>query len=240
MDMQMNDELDLIIALVGKDCGQDDIDDFDGIDTSEVTFSKRFYRRKARILKRYRRKPCHLRFRKGCVRVAIALLVLMAVGFTTIMALPLFRNAVFEAAVEWYERYLAVRYETFDDAEPSEPLKPILPDEIIEFRKPMLLPQGVTEKVVHHSINIFCIDYYRNGELVGTFNQTLLVGNERYVDNLSAIVDTVDINGNEGIVVQHTEILETTIVWDDDQYIYQIDATALDMDELVALCRSVP
>lgn len=240
MDMQMNDELDLIIALVGKDCGQDDIDDFDGIDTSEVTFSKRFYRRKARILKRYRRKPCHLRFRKGCVRVAIALLVLMAVGFTTIMALPLFRNAVFEAAVEWYERYLAVRYETFDDAEPSEPLKPILPDEIIEFRKPMLVPQGVTEKVVLQCNTAFYIDYYRDGKLIATFNQTLLMENEKYVDNLSATIDIVDINGNEGIIIPHIGFSEVIVVWDDGQYIYQVEASALDMDELIALCRSVP
>ena len=58
-------------------------------------------------------------------------------------------------------------------------------------------------------------------------------------DNEGAIVETVDINGNSGTVIQHTEFSGISIVWSDGEYIYQMITQSTSLDELIHLCRSV-
>ena len=57
MNTEMNDKLDVLIALSAKDCGNDDVEMFRKLDTSNVSLDKSFYRKKQRVINRYRHQP---------------------------------------------------------------------------------------------------------------------------------------------------------------------------------------
>lgn len=94
MSTEAGDKLDLLIAFAARDCGNDDVEMFRELDTSGVTLSDSFYAGQRRLIGRYKRKPALAMFRKCFVRVAVALLALMSVGFLTVMAVPNIRNAM--------------------------------------------------------------------------------------------------------------------------------------------------
>lgn len=253
----MPDKLDMIIALAAKDCGNDDVELLDNLDVSEVALDKHFHRRKTRIVEKHKRYPTMLALKKGILRVAIVLMVIMSLGFTTIMAISPMRTAVFEVVIKWYEDYITIRYEPtnkeVNDASGGEgneiknndenpPINDsvIIPPTVIEeVRKPTALPKNVVEDIVIQNKSFVCIDYYEDGEFAYTFNQMLLKDRDMYLDNEGAIVETVDINGDSGTVIQHTEFSGISIVWSDGEYIYQMITQSTNLDELIHLCRSV-
>lgn len=257
MDIRMPDKLDMIIALAAKDCGNDDVELLDNLDVSEVALDKYFHRRKARIVEKHKHYPTMIAFKRGLLRVAIVLMVIMSLGFTTIMAISPMRTAVFEVVIKWYEDYITIRYEqTAEDANDAsggdgndtkdndDDLQInnsviISPTVIEEVRKPTALPQNVVEDIVIQNKSFVCIDYYEDGELAYTFNQMLLKDGDIYLDNAGAIVETVDINGNSGTVIQHTAFSGISVVWSDGEYIYQMITQSTNLDELIHLCRSV-
>ena len=257
MDIRMPDKLDMMIALAAKDCGNDDIELLDNLDVSNVALDKYFHRRKTRIVEKHKHYPTMLAFKRGFLRVAIVLMLIMSLGFTTIMAISPIREAVFEVVIEWYEDYITIRYEPTNeevndssggegneikDNDENPPINDpvIIPPTVIEeVRKPTALPKNVVEDIVMQNKTFVCIDYYEGGELVYTFNQMSLEDRDKYLDNEGAIVEKVDINGNSGTVIQHTEFSGISIVWSDGEYIYQMITQSTSLDELIHLCRSV-
>lgn len=253
----MPDKLDMIIALAAKDCGNDDVELLDNLDVSEVALDKYFHRRKARIVEKHKHYPTMIAFKRGLLRVAIVLMVFMSLGFTTIMAISPMRKAVFEVVIEWYEDYITIRYEPTDkdvndasggegndtkDNDENPPINDpvIIPPTVIEeVRKPTALPQNVVEDVVMQNKTLVCIDYYINNEFAYTFNQMLLADRDKYLDNEGVLIETIDINGNSGTVIQHTEFSGVSIVWSDGEYIYQMITQSTSLDELIHICRSV-
>lgn len=265
MNIEIHDKLDMMIALVAKDCGKDDEEMFDSLDTSSIVLSQRFHRKMLRMIRRYQHAPIVLTFKKSIIRVAIAIMIIMSLSFTTIMAVPMLREAVFGAVIEWYENYLTIRYEPVDegnngendendknDADANTNEEPndeqnstvdvpetVPPTEIEVVRKPTALPEGTIEDVVVQNKTMVYIDYYLNNELICTFNQALLKDRDKYFDNESAILDTVDIRGKVGTVVQRTSKAEVSVIWCDEQYIYLVYTQKLNVEELVCICRSL-
>ena len=257
MDIRMPDKLDMMIALAAKDCGNDDVELLDNLDVSEVALDKHFHRRKTRIVEKHKHYPTMLALKKGILRVAIVLMVIMSLGFTTIMAISPMRTAVFEVVIKWYEDYITIRYEQTDkdvndagggegndtkDNDKNPPVNDpvIIPPTVIEeVRKPTALPKNVVEDIVIQNMSFVCIDYYEGSELVCTFNQILLEEGDIYLDNEGVLIETIDINGNSGTVIQHAEFSGISIVWNDGEYIYQIITQSINLDELIEVCRSV-
>lgn len=157
MNTELNDKLDLIIAWAARDCENDEAEKFKNIDTSGVVLSAGFYARKRRLIGRYKLRPALAVCRKCFVRVAVALMALMSIGFLTVMAIPDVRNAMFDAVVEWYENYVSVRFEAGCGDEPggissvdpdTAPASVTPPTKIEKIMKPTYIPQGAEEDVV--------------------------------------------------------------------------------------------
>lgn len=113
------------------------------------------------------------------------------------------------------------------------------PTTIEEVRKPTNLPDGVVEDVVIQNSVGVCIDYYLDNELIYSFEQLLLNNKDQYVDNESAVVCDVEINGNAGMVVEYTDKVGLTIVWNDGEYIYHIYSEKVDSNDLIVFAQSV-
>ena len=175
MNTELNDKLDLLIAWAARDCENDEAEKFKNIDTSGVVLSAGFYARKRRLIGRYKLRPALAVCRKCFVRVAVALMALMSIGFLTVMAIPNVRNAMFDAVVEWYENYVSVRFEAGGGDEPggiasvdpdttSASVTP--PTKIEKIMKPTYVPQGAEEDIVLSNTIIVATDYYLGDDMV--------------------------------------------------------------------------
>lgn len=249
MDVKMLDKLDMMIALGAKDCGNDDVDMLDNLDTSTVALDKSFHRKRVRIVEKHKHHSTVLAIKKMMLCLIAAVIIVSSLGFTTIMAIEPMRKAVFEVVIEWHKNYIAIRYEQ-DTETPADPVQdgegetttnPVIlpPATIEEARKPTSIASDIIEDVVIQNKTFVCIDYYKGEKLAYTFNQMTLSQGDMYIDNEGAIVGTVDINGNEGTLIQHAGFSAITIIWSDGEYLYQIITQITPLNELLEVCKSV-
>lgn len=115
MNIGINDKLDVLIALAAKECGNDDVEMFNNLDTSDVILDKRFYSKQRQVINKHKNSTTVLVVKKFFVRAAVAIMALMSLGFLTVMAVPSLREAVYETIIEWYDGYISIRYEPVTD-----------------------------------------------------------------------------------------------------------------------------
>ena len=252
MNANLPDKLDMMIALGAKDCGNDDVDLLDNLDTSSVALGKSFHRKKVRIVEKHKHFSTVLLLKKGVLCMAMVLMIAMSFGFSTIMAIAPMRTAVFEVIIEWHKNYLAIHYTPTDAGstpeseatqttnDPTVNTPAVVPPTVIEeVRKPTRLSPKVVEDVIMQNKSFVCIDYYINDEFAYMFCQMPISEAEKYVDNSGVIINTVDINGNEGTVMQYADFSNISILWCDGEYIYQIITESVPLEDLLAVCKSV-
>ncbi len=257
MDAGMLDKLDMMLALAGKDCGNDDVELLNRLDASSVMLDKGFHRKKARIVQKHKNGPTTRVLKKGLLWAAMVLMIIMSMGFTTIMAVSPMRKAVFEVIIEWHESYITLHYENVNkdtvnangevqntttgntEIPPTEVPVITPPTTIKEVRKPTDLADNIIEDVIVQNKVYVCIDYYKDEELAYTFTQMILSESDMYIDNDGITLDTIDIGGKEGTLIQHTTFSGISIIWSDGEYIYQVITQSATLEELIALCRSV-
>lgn len=257
MNAGMIDKLDMMLVLAGRDCGNDDVELLNNLDTSSVTLDKGFHRKKARIVQKHKNGPAAHVLKKGLLWAAMVLMITMSLGFTTIMAISPMREAVFEVIVEWHDNYITLHYEdakkdavdrnseeqntTTGNTEAPLPEVPVIipPTTIKEVRKPTNLADDIVEDFIIQNKVYVCIDYYKNEELAYTFTQMIHSKSDMYIDNDGITLDTVDINGNAATLIQHTTFSGISIIWSDGEYVYQVITQSASLEELIALCRSV-
>lgn len=243
MNTAMHDKLDLMIALVAKDCGEDDVAAFDALDTGAVVLDASLDRRILRLIGRHRRRPARRRAGRVLVRVAVAVLVLLLLGITTVMAVPALREPFVEAIIEWYEKSLAVRYDPSTGQNGGEGGEPPLhvPKKIEEVRKPMLFPIGTVEDSIIEASNMTVSDYYLGEDILYSYFQLLLDNTARHIDREGAQLSDVDINGAKGILIEYPndETGYATVMWNDGEYVYQLIGYKGNARETIEVARSV-
>lgn len=244
MSSDNNDKLDALIALNAKDCGNDDIVAFNLLDTSNVVFNKSFYVKLKRIINKKKYSVKNIAFKRLMLRVAVALMALMSLGFLTIMALPDLREALFDTVVEWYDNYFAIRYEPVEggiktNAEEKEMSSVVVPPTRIEkVMKPSYLSDG--ETIVSSNNSMVIIDYFEsNEELNYTYMQIIIQNHSLLFDNDSVIIDETTICGHIAYVIEYTEKVGKSIVWTDGKYYFHLYAPFLSIDELINIALSV-
>jgi hypothetical protein len=261
MNIGINDKLDALISLTAKECGNDDVEMFNNLDTSKVSLDKRFYLKLRQIISKYKRTTVVLTFKKFLVRVAVALMALMSLGFLTIMATPDLREAIFEAVVEWYENYISIRYEpvaddthgtdttyesidsTFVASSENESNVPVVvpPTKIENVMKPAYIPKDLEEEVVKSDISGLVIDYYKGNDLCYTYYQTVLNGHDKLFDNKNAKISEITINETIATLIEYNNSDDKNIVWNDGLYFYHIQVfeSFISIEELLKIAESV-
>ncbi len=254
MNTDIKDKLDVLIALSAKECGNDDVEMFKNLDTSGVELSDGFYAKQRRLINRYKRRPVLIMFRKCLVRVAVALMALMSVGFLTVMAVPDLREAVFEAVVKWYENYVSIRFEPSGGENSDEPDTSLgsggtyepsgsdvaitSPTKIEKVMKPTYIPEGAEEDIVKDSKAGVVIDYYLGDDVVLSFLQTLYKDKDKLFDNKASVSYDIKVNGSNAVLLEF-ESNGLAIIWTDGDYYYYVYSIKLDIDELIRVASSV-
>lgn len=252
MSTENNDKLDLLIAFSASNCGNDDVEMFRNLDTSGVILSSDFYAKQRRLVGRYKRKPKLALLRKCLMRVAVVLLVIMSVGFLTLMAIPNLRNAIFEAVIEWYDDYISIRFEpsggeNFNGTDTSSEtsgetgnsnIEITPPTKIERVIKPTYIPNGAEEEIVKNSQSGVVIDYYLGDDLILSFTQTIYKRKEMLFDNNVNASCEVEVNGFKAVLLD-SEANGKTIIWTDGVYYYSAYSLSLDAEEMVSIASSV-
>ena len=253
MNLQKEDKLDMLIRLAISDCNKEELENFRNQDTSDVVFSRRYYRRRRQVINRfvYRRELAMLK--RVTSKVAMVALIVMSAAFVTIMSISSLRTAVFNAIVEWYEEYISIRLEPTTDETESEPLASIDPnvlaqpaaisDEvppstIRDFRKPTYVPEGVEEGIIVKNQNGYLIDYYSEGELQYSFRQRVIDDADKSFDNVGVELCAIEINGKKAIILQSCDKSEMYVMWEDSEYHYRI-LSYLGLEETVLIAKSI-
>lgn len=99
-----------LISIAAMDCGNDEVEAFDNLDTSDVVFSSRFQRIKYKIIRKYNYPKQHTVTIKVFWRILIALMVVMSIGFMTIMAVEPLREALFKAVITQYDDHFTISF----------------------------------------------------------------------------------------------------------------------------------
>ena len=254
------DKLDYLIAMAASNGLQKEGERFDALDTSSVEFNASYYRKRARMIRKVNRRPAVQKMKLVFVRVAVALLVLILLAALVIGCVPVIREAVFKALVEWHDDYFKVSFQpdnsnenvpstpsdadsgatNFDGSENETPANdiPEPPTQIEEVRKPTALPEGVYEDVIVESKLQIMIDYYLNEEFLFTYSQDLIEHQRGYGDTDAFIFDVV-VKSYEGVYIENQNNRLKIVEWSDGEYRYQIMTEIYGKDELIAIAESV-
>ena len=246
-----SDKLDHLIALAAMKCAEEEAQEFKALDTSNVEFDSSYYKKRKQIINKCKRRPAARLTKMVAIRVAAALIIMITLGCVLIGCVPEWREAIFNAIVEWYDDCFAVRYEnpegneketghteeSISESETEEIIS--VPTYIETIRKPTYLPEGVWEDILASTQTTINIDYYFNEEYLFSFSQILLKPNDNYVDNEEVDVRYTKISGNDATVVRYLNQDEVILFWCDGEYSYYIVSTECDIDTLIRYAESV-
>lgn len=242
------DKLDVLIGLAIKDLVDEETERYMNADVSGITFSNSYYRRKRQVINRHMMRKHIAVVKKVASRVAIVILCILSAAFITVMSVSALRNAIWDAIVEWYDDYISIRFEApvadSNDTEYSDSVhdeNPVIvspPTEILEYRKPMYIPEGVEEVVVLQSKGAYIIDYYIGDELQYSYKQGLLNDDNKRVNNEDSIVYEIYVDQKKVTIFESENSLETILVWEDGEYTY-IFTSYITLDKLIEIVQSI-
>ncbi len=256
MTYEQNDKLDCLIKLAYFDCGKRDAEMFESIDTSDVVLSNRLNRRIKRLANKSEHEKQIKRTKIILSRAIAAVLIVMSIMLVLLLSISATRNAIWEAIIEWYEEYFTVDFqrsaENNGETGPavaeaqyglsageylSESVTP--PKEIEEVRKPTYLPEGAVEEMLFQSKTAVAFKYYIGDDWFCTFNQMPVEKGKKYFDNVTGAVQEIDLNGTVGVVVTYSDNSIVTVIWYDNEYLYNIFSDSLRLEEIILIAKSV-
>lgn len=225
MSYLSENKTDLALKLLVDNCGCDEVEEFKRIDTSDVVLSKRYYRKKRRILSKIDWAPAWFTFKKVAVRILAAILVLLSIGFATIMAVPSLRQSVLQTISQAFSDHDEIIFTDNDESVETEAL-----DKIEKLNKPTVLPSGVEEENLLNGQTIYASDYYIGDEWVFSFQQAVktesikIVINTEDYEQYSIFIDTKELK-----VYESQRTGDICIFWTDEHYAYIVDGLDLDL-----------
>ncbi len=240
-----SDKFDHLIALAAINCAEEEAEALRNMDTSGVSFHESYYKKRAKIIKKYKRYPSGRSYKSTVVKVAVAAAVAVIMLSLFISCMPMLREAIYNAIVGWYEDYFTISYESPTGQErETEPVPEngeqiAVPTYIVEVHKPTDLPENILEDVVLKNSSKFAIDYYIGEEYLFSYSQFVLQPFDKYVDNEEIEVTSTYVNGNDATIVEYINKKEINIFWSDGEYAYHMFSTQCDVETLIKYAESV-
>ncbi|MBO5340665.1 MAG: DUF4367 domain-containing protein [Oscillospiraceae bacterium] len=181
-------------------------------DVPEHTFSRRFERRMALLLRRQRRSPRMDQTLFMLRRTVAAVLVLISVSFAGLMTVEAFRERVIEVVVQVFEELTEFRYR-------STSVNTEIPEVIFNY-----IPEGMEEttRTIRPSVRTH-IKFEDGAGGFFDLRQTLLRPEDSYTKILNtenAITENIAIRGHEAIA--NFKSGNSTILWSEGNVLYRL------------------
>lgn len=241
MSIGINDKVDFLISYAARECGEDDEKMFNSLDTSGVALDGIFYKKMERVISGSKPTPARPRFKRIMIRVVVALMALMSLGFLTVMAAPTLREAFWDAIVEWYDEYVAIRYEKEETELPETTVSANAPNTIEKIMKPTYLPEGMEEEEIICRSSGVIIEYYLDDTLCFTYYQKVLQEHSIIVDNDTTTITEVVIKDNTAKLIEFKDREDMIVVWSDGVYAYCVEffEESISMEEIIEIASSI-
>lgn len=225
------DKLDCLLFAAVEGCGMDEVEAFNNLDITDVPTSRRYVRKKKRVIAKYKMQPTMFSI-KRFVRVAVTvLLIVFSTAFITVMSVSAFRNAVLDVIVDWFDDY--VKIEFWEDEAPKENEGLVIED----IKRITALPEGVEEEVRLEHGKILLTRYYLEGKRICTLRQEVYGQNEAFADNEGINVQEVYVNNLKAYLFI-TENGIRRLYWNDGKYVYSI-ICFMDQLDIIELAKSI-
>ena len=226
------DRLDALISLGARSLVDKEAGAFLQME-SDCEINSKIRRKVERMIRGYQNKEKIHKIIKPVRIAGVACLICISITFTACVSIPKIREAMWNAVVECYEDYIAVRFQK--NAPPA--LLPEAPDTIEELNIPGYLPDGYTFNS-YKNINYFICEYYNpSEEYEYTFIQGLRGSAILEIDETSQGLVEVDINGMIGIMVIDEDMI--SVVWQDGKYSYAVQGVFQSENDILQVCKSV-
>lgn len=231
------DKLNAMLFIAVKKCGMEEVEKFNNPKSTDVTFSKRFYARKRKILRSYKSKTVARVFKKVARSAAIALLIILSMAFITVMSVSALRTAVLDAVVDFFDDYVKVGFGDSGATPVPTDEVPSRPTSIEEVKRITDLPDGVVEEVALKLKNVYKTKYSKDGVVLFTLVQETYKENEVLFDNVDVNAQVVYVNNVEARMFC-TQEGKQFICWTDNKYILTIICEIEEFD-IIKLAESV-
>lgn len=225
------DKLDCMLFAAASEFCKKDVETFDNLDVSDVPESKRYIKKRERMIAKHRHKPFFASCRRLTRAVAVVLAVIFSLGFITVMSVSAFRNAVIGVIVDWFEDYVQVEFEDNDASDENAGLV------IEDLKKITALPEGMVEEISMEYGKVWMTTYLLNDERICSLRQEVYRKNMVYIDNNNTEMQEVYINDMKGYLFV-AENKTRSLYWNDGEYTYVINCYNEEMD-VVELAKSI-
>lgn len=225
------DKLDCLLFAAVEGCGMDEVEAFNNLDITDVPTSRRYVRKKKRVIAKYKMQPTMFSI-KRFVRVAVTvMLIVFSTAFITVMSVSAFRNAVLDVIVDWFDDY--VKIEFWEDEAPKENEGLVIED----IKRITALPEGVEEEVRLEHGKAIMTRYFLDGKRICTLRQEVYGANEAFMDNTGMSMKVVYINGTKAYLF-FTENGARRLYWNDGKYAYTM-ACYTDQLDIIELAKRI-
>ena len=245
-----NNRVDFYIGMAVDDSYQSVSDWYQNLDASNVVISKRLDRMVHRTIRRNQFLEQNKRALCVAKRVAVYVMMVMSLLLALVLSVSALRNALWNAAVEWFDDHISIHFEQPSEPDgstknpsqnggtttPNFPVAPP-PPTIEEIRKPRDLPEGIEEDILAETKVKTVIDYYRGDVWLCTFTQNILTNDDVVYDNECEIIE-MTINSNLVIVLQYPDG-RVIMIWNDGQYRYKLETESLSLEDLAMWVEKV-
>jgi len=230
MSLSKNSNMDAMIMSAAHVLIDDTADYMRSIDTSDTVISKKLDNRVYKNIRKYSKKNWWSSVPVTCKRLVAAVMIFCTITFAMGMSVKAVREEVWNTILEWYDKFVAVFYET-DETPPSV---------IEEYREPTLQLAGAEKQVVVQNKADHVVLYFLNGEQFMSYQQKVITENTANLDSENCI--TTDLYIGEFLANLFTyEDGVKTITWHDNEYAYIIscDSIEIEINILVDIAESV-
>lgn len=225
------DKLDCMLFAAASEFCKKDVETFDNLDVSDVPESKRYIKKRERMIAKHRHKPFFASCRRLTRAVAVVLAVIFSLGFITVMSVSAFRNAVIGVIVDWFEDYVQVEFEDNDASDENAGLV------IEDLKKITALPEGIEEVITIDYGKQYTITYYLEEIRLCSLRQEVYWNNKAFIDNEGLIIDEIMINNYKGYLFK-TENNIQRLSWNDGEYVYTLICFCEELD-VIKLAENV-
>lgn len=230
----IQDGMDLLLYAGAACAGEKEADGFCGAEPEDALSEKadkRIYRRLRKRIAYCEKHEHYSPVMENLKRAAVIVLAVLSVSFAGAFSIKAVRAGIYSAIIEWYTEYIAVAYDV-DGAPPA----------YIETKKePSAIPAGWTHTVMVDSISMYFIQYSLDNEDIMAFRQKVLDDAEDLIDNDNSVMESVMVQGREGILITLLDKGWTYLLWNDGEYAYTIDyrTEKMDRDAVLEIAASL-
>ena len=219
---------DILMKLAVDRCMEDEIAEFDALDTSDITVTEKTRWKVMNTLRmKYLRESLGVQIMK---RVAVACLAIVTVLFAAAMSIQPIRAAFWEAVVTWYEDYIAIRMEKGPDVDyPKVIEERILPENLPEEWR----IETVSEDKVGGRYHI----YGSNGEYI-IYRQMVVTDASSWYDNTDCVIEEIMIDDNiRGYLLTYSD--GDIVVYWMEQYKFSLLGRDTSEEQLIQIAKNI-